>query len=89
MSDSRAALVFGGTGYVGREVVRGLAREGIGVAFTYRNNTDVARVLETETRAKAYAASEQERQVPTMLASARNALVDRYRQNGTSSKTFL
>lgn len=54
MSDSRVALVFGGTGYVGREVVRGLAREGIRVAFTYRNNADVARGLETETGARAY-----------------------------------
>jgi len=55
MSDSRVALVFGGTGYVGREVVRKLALEGIRVAFTYRNNIDVAGVLETESGAKAYA----------------------------------
>lgn len=54
MSDSRAALVFGGSGYVGREVVRVLAREGVRVAFTYRTSADVARALETETGAKGY-----------------------------------
>ena len=54
MNDSRVALVFGGSGYVGREVVRGLAREGVRVAFTYRTSADVARMLEAETGAKAY-----------------------------------
>lgn len=54
MSDSRVALVFGGSGYVGREIVRALAREGVRVAFTYRTSVDIARELEKETRAQAY-----------------------------------
>lgn len=55
MSVSRVALVLGGSGYVGRDVVRGLVREGVRVAFTYRTQEEAARLLATETGAKAYA----------------------------------
>jgi 3-oxoacyl-[acyl-carrier protein] reductase len=55
MSDSRVALVLGGTGHVGREVVRELTRAGQRVVFTYRRQADVARSLEEETGAKGYA----------------------------------
>lgn len=52
---SRVALVLGGSGYVGQEVVRGLAREGVQVAFTYFKQSDFARELEAETGARAFA----------------------------------
>lgn len=52
---SRVALVLGGSGYVGQEVVRGLAREGVRVAFTYHTQSDVARELEAETGARSFA----------------------------------
>jgi 3-oxoacyl-[acyl-carrier protein] reductase len=51
---SRLALVLGGSGYVGQEVVRGLVREGVRVAFTYRTQGDLARELERETGAFAF-----------------------------------
>jgi 3-oxoacyl-[acyl-carrier protein] reductase len=54
VTDSRVALVFGGTGYVGREVVRGLARERVRVAFTYHTQANLAREIEAETGARAY-----------------------------------
>ncbi|HRI63934.1 MAG TPA: SDR family oxidoreductase [Polyangium sp.] len=54
MSELRTALVLGGTGYVGREVVRGLVREGVRVAFTYRTQEEAAQALVTETGAHAY-----------------------------------
>lgn len=55
MSDPRLALVLGGTGHVGREVVRELIHAGQRVVFTYRQQADVARSLEVETGAKGYA----------------------------------
>ncbi|MBK9261769.1 MAG: SDR family oxidoreductase [Polyangiaceae bacterium] len=54
MNPPRSALVIGGTGYVGREVVRAFAREGIGVVFTYHRHADVARTLEAETGARSF-----------------------------------
>lgn len=50
----RVALVLGGSGYVGQEVVRGLSREGATVAFTYHKQADFARELEKETGARAF-----------------------------------
>jgi NAD(P)-dependent dehydrogenase (short-subunit alcohol dehydrogenase family) len=44
----RTALVFGGTGAVGSEVLRGLARAGVRATFTYHQQEEKARVLETE-----------------------------------------
>ncbi|WP_338693588.1 SDR family oxidoreductase [Streptomyces sp. Q6] len=43
-----AALVTGGTGGIGAEVVRTLARRGCAVAFTYRANAAAARELAAE-----------------------------------------
>lgn len=54
MNESRLALVLGGTGHVGREVVRELTRAEQQVVFTYRNHADVAHSLEMETGAKGY-----------------------------------
>lgn len=54
MSESRIALVLGGSGYVGRSVVRRIAREGVRVAFTYRTHVDLAECLTEETGARAY-----------------------------------
>lgn len=45
---SRGALVAGGTGGIGREVVRALAARGGEVAFTYRSAGDVASELADE-----------------------------------------
>lgn len=42
----RPALVAGGTGGLGREIVRALAADGSPVAFTYRSAAHVARELE-------------------------------------------
>ena len=55
MTEPRLALVLGGSGYVGRDVVRELIRAGQRVVFTYRHQVDVARALEAETGAKGYA----------------------------------
>lgn len=55
MSDPRCALVLGGTGHIGRRVVHELTHAGQRVVFTYRQNVDGARALETETGAKGYA----------------------------------
>lgn len=49
----RAALVLGGSGAVGREVVRALAAAGCDVTFTYRRSVDVAQALAAETGARA------------------------------------
>ena len=51
----RRALVLGGSGAVGREVVRSLATAGVDVAFTYRRAADVAEPLAAETGARAIA----------------------------------
>jgi 3-oxoacyl-[acyl-carrier protein] reductase len=51
---SRRALVLGGSGYVGREVVRLLVAEGVTTAFSYRRGKDVAAALAAETGACAY-----------------------------------
>lgn len=48
MSDRRA-LVFGGSGTVGREVVRALAREGVATDFVYYQSAEIARELADET----------------------------------------
>ena len=42
---NRPALVAGGTGGIGREVVRALAATGAAVAFTYRSSAEVAAEL--------------------------------------------
>jgi len=47
MSTARA-LVFGGTGAVGSEVVRGLARADVPVVFTYHQSRDAALALASE-----------------------------------------
>ena len=49
---ARRALVLGGSGAVGREVVRALTAAGVEVAFTYRRSTDVAHALAAETGAR-------------------------------------
>lgn len=45
---SRRALLFGGTGTVGREVLKGLAVAGIPTTFTFHTQKDRARVLASE-----------------------------------------
>ena len=45
----RRALVFGGSGAVGREVVRRLCDSGVEVAFTYHTSGDVAATLAEQT----------------------------------------
>lgn len=52
----RRALVLGGTGYVGREVVRALVREGVRVCFSYCHNRSFAEELSQETGAAFYEA---------------------------------
>lgn len=47
------ALVFGGSGAVGSEVVRGLARAGVGVTFTFHRGKEKAALLAAETGATA------------------------------------
>jgi 3-oxoacyl-[acyl-carrier protein] reductase len=49
----RRALVFGGTGAVGREVVRGLSGAGVPTVFTYRNSAELASPLAAECGADA------------------------------------
>lgn len=49
----KTALVLGGTGAVGREVVRALARAGARVTFTYHRNEVLADALGRETRSDA------------------------------------
>lgn len=44
----RRALVFGGTGAVGREVLRELAQAGVPATFTYLRSADRARALASE-----------------------------------------
>lgn len=44
----KRALVFGGTGAVGREVLRELARAGVSATFTYLKSGERARVLASE-----------------------------------------
>ena len=48
MTRTRGALVFGGTGAVGSEVLKGLARAGIPTAFTWFRSAERARALATE-----------------------------------------
>jgi NAD(P)-dependent dehydrogenase (short-subunit alcohol dehydrogenase family) len=48
MLAGKTALVTGGTGAVGRAVVRVLARESAAVAYTYRQAADKARALDAE-----------------------------------------
>ena len=45
---SRRALVFGGTGVVGREVLRLLSRRGVRTTFTYHRSIEEARALSLE-----------------------------------------
>ncbi len=49
----RRALVLGGSGAVGREVVRALSGAGVKVAFTWHANGEAARVLSAEFGAEA------------------------------------
>lgn len=53
---TRRALVFGGTGAVGGEVLRGLAQAGIPTAFVYHRQAERARVLAAEYGQRAVAA---------------------------------
>lgn len=46
---SRAAVVIGGTGGIGRAVCRALVAAGASVRFTYRSNAESARALQSET----------------------------------------
>ena len=55
LGSKRCALVLGGSGAVGREVVRALVAAGVDVAFTYRRAADVASALAAETGARAIA----------------------------------
>jgi 3-oxoacyl-[acyl-carrier protein] reductase len=48
------ALVFGGTGAVGAEVLRGLARAGVPTAFTWFRSADRARALAAELSQRAF-----------------------------------
>lgn len=48
----RTALITGGSGSVGTELVRAFAKSGYQVTFQYRRNTSRARRLESETGAK-------------------------------------
>jgi len=52
MPDDRTAFVTGGTGAVGAAIVRCLAEQGSRVAFSYHQQADKARALETELGAK-------------------------------------
>ncbi len=54
MNHFRMALVLGGTGHVGRQVVRAFVREGVSVAFTYCRHEDVAQALSAETGARSF-----------------------------------
>ncbi|MDC3957328.1 SDR family NAD(P)-dependent oxidoreductase [Polyangium jinanense] len=54
MTDVRRALVLGGSGYVGREVVRALAAAGARVAFTYQRGAAIAESLAAETGARSF-----------------------------------
>lgn len=49
---ARTALVLGGTGAVGREVVRALARAGARVSFTYHRSEALAQALAAEVDAR-------------------------------------
>ncbi len=53
MLKDKIALVTGGSGAVGEATVRVMAREGCRVAFTYNNNPDRAKKLESELNATA------------------------------------
>lgn len=55
LNQPRRALVLGGSGAIGREVVRALRAAGVEVAFTYRRAADVAHALAGETGARAVA----------------------------------
>lgn len=57
----RRALVLGGSGTVGREVVRALASSGAKVSFTWHTNERAARVLSSELGAEAIRADLRER----------------------------
>jgi 3-oxoacyl-[acyl-carrier protein] reductase len=54
-SPPRRALVLGGSGAVGREVVRALCAAGVEVVFTYHRGVEVAHALAAETGARAMA----------------------------------
>nr|WP_153824770.1 SDR family oxidoreductase [Polyangium spumosum] len=54
VTETRRALVLGGSGYVGREVVCSLAAAGARVVFTYRRGAAVAEALSAETGARGY-----------------------------------
>jgi len=57
VTDVRRALVLGGSGYVGREVVRALAAAGARVAFTYLRGDAIADALAAETGASPFRAN--------------------------------
>jgi NAD(P)-dependent dehydrogenase (short-subunit alcohol dehydrogenase family) len=74
-NELRTALVTGGSGAVGRAVVRCLRAEGYGVAFTYHKNADAANALAQETGATAIRADLTKRaQVEECVAVAVQAL---------------
>ena len=68
---SKTALVTGGSGAVGRAIVRKLAAEGCQVAFTYLNNHAGAKALEEETGAAGFCVDLTKRaQVEAMVGQA-------------------
>ena len=50
----RRALVFGGTGYLGSEVLRGLARADVPAEFTWHTSAERARQLEAELKQRGH-----------------------------------
>ena len=50
----RKALVLGGSGSVGREVLRGLKESGVETRFTYNRGTETAQELEDKYELKAH-----------------------------------
>ncbi len=71
----RQALVLGGSGAVGRQVVARLVQEGVDVTFTYHSNQAAASALERETGATGV-------QADFRVKGAARALVESMRSQG-------
>jgi len=54
MLSGKVAFVTGGSGALGQAIVRALAREGCCVAYSYKNNKQVAEQLEKELKASGF-----------------------------------